>query len=301
VSGAEAVSEVLAPALVSPIAERGRIFFSAPDESGIVSIFSIDVVADAAASLVIGEGRAPSLQPQGEIVAFSSLRSDMYGLGGFNLRTGERLRFTFNLEDTLPRWNAAGDRLIFSSTREGDRKPRVYRTWADGSANSETLRSGQDADLHPQLGRIVYKGCDDQGAACGLWTMAEDGSDPSPLTGIADDSRPRWSPAGDAVVFMSETRDGNWEVYLLLLATGEIRRLTDNPALDGLPAFSPDGTHIAFVSNRGGVWEILTLAVDASGEATSEATGEATPTASTLFLIGPDLPDWLEQGLDWTR
>jgi Tol biopolymer transport system component len=100
---------------------------------------------------------------------------------------------------------------------------------------------------------------------------------------------------------MSETRDGNWELYLLLLATGEIRRLTDNPALDGLPAFSPDGTHIAFVSNRGGVWEILTLAVDASGEATSEATGEATPTASTLFLIGPDLPDWLEQGLDWTR
>ncbi|MDX1523280.1 MAG: hypothetical protein R3264_16765, partial [Anaerolineae bacterium] len=30
--------------------------------------------------------------------------------------------------------------------------------------------------------------------------------------------------------------------------------LTNNPAEDGLAVFSPDGTWIAFVSNRGGGW-----------------------------------------------
>lgn len=35
------------------------------------------------------------------------------------------------------------------------------------------------------------------------------------------------------------------------LDTGLVRRLTDHPAADARPAFSPDGQHIVFHSNRG--------------------------------------------------
>lgn len=44
-----------------------------------------------------------------------------------------------------------------------------------------------------------------------------------------------------------------------------LRRLTDNPARDGSPAWSPDGTRIAFVSNRDGAHtEIYVMAPDGS-------------------------------------
>jgi Ca2+-binding RTX toxin-like protein len=43
-------------------------------------------------------------------------------------------------------------------------------------------------------------------------------------------------------------------------------RLTDNPALDGEPAFSPDGQRIAFRSHRDGQAEIYVMNADGSGQ-----------------------------------
>jgi len=46
---------------------------------------------------------------------------------------------------------------------------------------------------------------------------------------------------------------------------GEVR-LTNNPANDGLPSWSPDGKMIAFDSDRDGNWEIYVMGTDGSGE-----------------------------------
>ncbi len=62
-------------------------------------------------------------------------------------------------------------------------------------------------------------------------------------------------------------RDGNWEIYLLDLASWLEYNLTQHPAEDRNPAWSPDGKRIAFESHRDGNWEIYVLALD-SGEAT---------------------------------
>ena len=39
-------------------------------------------------------------------------------------------------------------------------------------------------------------------------------------------------------------------------------RLTDNPAYNGGPAWSPDGSQIAFQSYRDGNWEVYVMAAD---------------------------------------
>ncbi len=54
---------------------------------------------------------------------------------------------------------------------------------------------------------------------------------------------------GSRIVFTS-TRDGNTEIYVMDANGGNQERLTDNPADDSDPAWSPDRTKIAFVSSR---------------------------------------------------
>jgi len=56
----------------------------------------------------------------------------------------------------------------------------------------------------------------------------------------------RFSADGRFIVFQSN-RDGNWEIYRALPDGAQPFRLTDDPAIDEAPCFSPDGQQIAFV------------------------------------------------------
>ena len=99
-----------------------------------------------------------------------------------------------------------------------------------------------------------------------LWQAAANGSGDAPRRlsdSSADDRAPVYSPDGAAVLFDS-TRDGNTELYLLDLATGDERRLTDSPGEDWGASWSPDGTLIAFNSDRSGVMDIYVMAADGS-------------------------------------
>jgi TolB protein len=55
----------------------------------------------------------------------------------------------------------------------------------------------------------------------------------------------RFSTDGRFIVFQSN-RDGNWEIYRALPDGAQPFRLTDDPASDESPCFSPDGQWIAF-------------------------------------------------------
>lgn len=63
----------------------------------------------------------------------------------------------------------------------------------------------------------------------------------------------RFAPDGRSIVFQSN-RDGNWEIYRASVDGSQAVRLTNDPAVDETPCFSPDGRWIAFVrsSRQGG-------------------------------------------------
>lgn len=97
---------------------------------------------------------------------------------------------------------------------------------------------------------------------------------PNALVPVALDGR---------VVYSSE-RDGNFDLYVRDLATGEETRLTQNPGVDVSPAVSPDGQWIAFASDRDGDFDIYVI--DAEGRQTSRrltsnTVDDSTPAWST--------------------
>lgn len=56
--------------------------------------------------------------------------------------------------------------------------------------------------------------------------------------------------------------EGQDEIGLLDLETGAHRRLTDHPARDRLPSFSPDGRHLVFRSDRSGRSQVYRIPVE---------------------------------------
>lgn len=66
------------------------------------------------------------------------------------------------------------------------------------------------------------------------------------------------------IAFTSE-RDGNQEVYIMNADGTDVRNLTQHPAQDGSPSWSPTHDRLAFVSDRIGNSEIFLMNADGSG------------------------------------
>jgi len=79
----------------------------------------------------------------------------------------------------------------------------------------------------------------------GLSIIRPDGRDRRTLTTKWNHSSPSWSPDGKQIAFSDY-----FDVYVIPVDGGQPRRLTDNRGPDFHPAWSSDGTEIAYLSNH---------------------------------------------------
>jgi len=135
---------------------------------------------------------------------------------------------------------------------------------------------------------------------------------PSPQPTLTSTPQPQWP---DKLIAFVSRRDGNREIYLMNADGSNQRNLTQNPASDDSPTWSPDGQRIAFISNRTGKAEVFVMNADGSNltRLTDELEGarwsslswspdgryivgtrltleppDNLPTATSLYLIGVD-------------
>lgn len=69
-------------------------------------------------------------------------------------------------------------------------------------------------------------------------------------------------PAADMKIAFTSNRDGNSEIYVMNTDGTHPVRLTQNPAADSGPTWSPGGKRIAFTSNPKGVYDIYAINAD---------------------------------------
>ena len=92
-------------------------------------------------------------------------------------------------------------------------------------------------------------------ALASIWLFRESRSTPVPamrvvpLTAMSgSEFRPVFSPDGRQVAFAwNGERQDNVDIYVKLVGSSEVRRLTTDPGIDQAPAWSPDGRQIAYV------------------------------------------------------
>lgn len=277
------------PAPASDFEGRGSLLYSVRDvASGQTHVYLYTIGSGAPPRLLREQAAQAIFRPDGQRLLFRNLRPDSLGLGIWDPATGLAVNFTQFSEDSQPSWSPQGNKIVFASNREGDRLWRVYVKWADENPDVVNLGMGETPDWHPALDQIAFKGCDTTGNNCGLWSMNSTGGQRAPLTAIQRDTHPRWAPDGSSLVFMSDGRDGNMEIYLLAIGSDQPVRLTNNPALDLLPTISPDGQWVAFLSNRDGGWKFWSVPIDSGA-------------AAIVAPLNGDPGNWQEQGLVWMR
>src|SRR6266566_2376774 len=150
--------------------------------------------------------------------------------------------------DVYPAWSPDGSRIAFTSTRDGHYN--IYVMNADGSGVTQlTTSTGQVGSEAPAWcgTQIAYTSDDYISPFPDVYVMNDDGTGQTRLTlnNAAFDEFPTWSPSCAQIAYTSDP-GGHDQVFVMNADGSGITQLTNGSYKNSYPAWSPDGSRIAF-------------------------------------------------------
>jgi hypothetical protein len=208
----------------------------------------------------------PRFSPDGSLLAYTSRRPTRFreirlmGADG----QGDR-RLALRNSGTSLGWTPDGRALVYDETEVH----RLFTSYSDlrvvdvATRRVRRLTEGQRArepDVSPDGRTVVFvrQAADHSELAL----IGLDGQGQRDLTRSAAGvqwSGPHWSPTGEALVASRWAPPGWLDLVRVDAATGEVSELTHDRAKDVEPAFTRDGAHVVFRSDRDGVSNLYAL------------------------------------------
>ena len=264
-----------------------------PTSRGSMSeLWTVDLASGVRKHLLQNDGVQPSWSPNGHRVAYwgvagESAQRDLWTLDPNAEDPSKTIVQLTNdaAVDWNPVWSADGKHLYFGSDRNGamtlwriavdeesgkpEGQPEAVATPAKFSGHYSLSKNGA---------RMLFASIDQSES------MLSVGFDP--VAGVTvGEARPVM--AGSFLVFSSQlspdgrfiavtNRGGQEDLFVVEVATGEIRQLTNDPARDRGAVFSPDGQKIYFYSQRdASMYEVFVIGADGSGLARVAKPGQS--------------------------
>jgi dipeptidyl aminopeptidase/acylaminoacyl peptidase len=230
--------------------------------------------------------RHPRWSPDGQRLLFESDRSGENQLWVIDVHGGEaRQLTTITSEARNGIWSPDGRWIAFVSAVYPEYSSKAYP-----ESNHLNKKRKEDAAKNPVKARVFtrlfFRHWDDwvEDKREHLFVMKAEGGDPRDITPGDRDAYPTSTTfsVGDEFVFTPDSRglvytappdrdeawSTNYDLYRVSIDGGAPDHLTENPAADGAPRFSPDGKTLAYrAQRRAGFeadrWEIMVA--DAQG------------------------------------
>ncbi len=198
---------------------------------------------------------APNWSRDGRLVFQSSVGRDweLYAM----TREGQVRALTDNdSDDGEPHWSADGRRITFVRNHD------LYVMQANGARVRKVADGADWPSWSPDGGFLVYESR--SGAKHGV--IGGDVRRGLHLASPDDEDLryPSWAPRGRTFAYECLSHD-QWHICVSDLESGSQRALTRGDANDFAPAWSPDGSRIAFISDRDGNDQLYVMRADGSG------------------------------------
>ena len=173
-------------------------------------------------------GWHPAYSPDGSLIAFASRRGPSPAIWTMDGEVGDRTVLNKLTDDSglgsdeQPSWRPDGTTIIYTSTRNNN-NPDIRVINADGTGLQDLLATAAEEQ----------------------WASYN----PQDVDQIALQSD------------QDATTEDDTDIFVYTISTTAYQKLADSPYTDGAPAWSPDGTKIAFHSNRSGDFDIWVVEV----------------------------------------